>query len=297
MAMSVVYTNFNSRIVKESRGGVERYYAPDTLGSTALLLDSTGTVTDTFTYWPFGEVRSHTGTSTTPFTFVGTLGYYFSLAANWFYVRARFYQQTVGRWLTVDPLWPKLGAYDYVLNSPVTFVEPSGMQAAPPTFFPAGPQPSLPITCGGQWNSWVYAYCNNCYYGSVRPINCVGVCNFWAGQYYDKCNAHKYPGWPFGPGGILRPPTGFQPVPGGGVIVPVRPGCPITSSSLPPAASGDCYGNCLDEYSERNRDCVVQCGNPGGDGSWPPYYPAIGVTLSWCLGASTGQFKNCLANC
>ncbi len=88
MAMSVVYTNFNGRIVKENRAGVERYYAPDTLGSTALLLDSTGTVTDTFTYWPYGELRSHTGPSTTPFTFIGTLGYYFHLAANWFYVRA-----------------------------------------------------------------------------------------------------------------------------------------------------------------------------------------------------------------
>ncbi len=127
MAMSVVYTNFNGRIVKENRAGVERYYAPDTLGSTALLLDSTGTVTDTFTYWPFGEVRSHTGTSTTPFTFIGTLGYYFSLAANWFYVRARFYQQTLGRWLTVDPVWPFQPPYLYGANSPGVNVDPSGL--------------------------------------------------------------------------------------------------------------------------------------------------------------------------
>ncbi len=128
MAMSVVYTNFNGRIVKENRGGVERYYAPDTLGSTALLLDSTGAVTDTFTYWPFGEIQNHTGPSTTPFTFVGSLGYYFSAVANWFYVRARFYQQVVGRWLTVDPLWPKESAYCYVGGRPRSITDPSGRQ-------------------------------------------------------------------------------------------------------------------------------------------------------------------------
>ena len=127
MAMSVVYTNFNGRIVKENRAGVERYYAPDTLGSTALLLDSTGTVTDTFTYWPYGELRSHTGPSTTPFTFIGTLGYYFHLAANWFYVRARFYQQVLGRWITTDPLWPGALAYEYGASSPVQFIDATGL--------------------------------------------------------------------------------------------------------------------------------------------------------------------------
>jgi len=35
------------------------HYAPDTLGSTALLLNPSGAVMDTFTYQPYGEIASH----------------------------------------------------------------------------------------------------------------------------------------------------------------------------------------------------------------------------------------------
>ena len=58
--MSVTYTTFNGQIVYENRNGTQSFYAPDTLGSTAMLLDTTGTVTDTFTYWPYGEIQGHT---------------------------------------------------------------------------------------------------------------------------------------------------------------------------------------------------------------------------------------------
>ena len=73
--MSVVYSTFGGRVLAENRGGVIRQYLPDPLGNTAALADTTGTITDTYTYWPYGEVRTHIGTSTTPLTFLGTLGY------------------------------------------------------------------------------------------------------------------------------------------------------------------------------------------------------------------------------
>jgi hypothetical protein len=55
---------------------VRKLYVPDPLGSTVALLDNTQTQTDTFTYWPYGEERVRTGTTPTPFRFVGTAGYY-----------------------------------------------------------------------------------------------------------------------------------------------------------------------------------------------------------------------------
>ncbi len=127
MTVSVTVTNWGDEIVYENRGGIERFFAPDTLGSTALLVDPTGTVTDTFTYWPYGELVSHTGTSSTTFTYVGTLGYYFDSVVNWFYIRARYLRQTLARWQTVDPLWPFTSAYKYVANSPVLFSDSSGL--------------------------------------------------------------------------------------------------------------------------------------------------------------------------
>jgi RHS repeat-associated protein len=95
----------------------------------ALVDSSTGALTDTFEYWPYGEVRSRTGTTPTPFQYVGTLGYYTDLAGR-LYVRARHYLTQTARWLTVDPLWPRLRAYDYVGSRPNVFADPSGLSPA-----------------------------------------------------------------------------------------------------------------------------------------------------------------------
>jgi RHS repeat-associated protein len=129
MALAVVYTNFNGRLVHENRGGTERGYVPDPLGSTAALVDSTGAVTDTWEYWPYGEVESHSGSSTTPFTFVGTLGYFRDLVSKLTYVRARFYQGFVGQWMTKDPLWPSERAFDYGGDNPITRVDSTGQKS------------------------------------------------------------------------------------------------------------------------------------------------------------------------
>ncbi len=126
MSMSVVYTNFCGMIVSETRGGVERDYVPDTSGSTAALVDSTQTITDRWEYWPYGEVSQRTGTNTTPFTFVGMLGYFKDLLDKLLYVRARHVKPNAARWLTVDPLWPDEAAFAYCNAAPVDCQDPSG---------------------------------------------------------------------------------------------------------------------------------------------------------------------------
>ena len=76
MAMKVVYTVVNGRVLSENRAGVKRDYVADSLGSTVALLDNTQAKTDTFTYWPYGEVKTRIGTTPTPFQYVGGWGYY-----------------------------------------------------------------------------------------------------------------------------------------------------------------------------------------------------------------------------
>jgi hypothetical protein len=90
MTMSATYGTFLGQVVHEERGGVERVYVPDTLGSTHKLTDANGNVTDTFEFWPYGEERLRTGTTPTPLTYVGTLGYYEDSSGR-MYVRARTY--------------------------------------------------------------------------------------------------------------------------------------------------------------------------------------------------------------
>ena len=125
MAASVVYSTFGGRVVAENRGGVIRQYVPDNLGSTVALLDTTGTVTDTYDYWPYGEERVHIGPSTTPLTFLGTLGY-FKDFLNTLYVRARHLRVDLTRWMTVDSLYPKVRPYTYAGSAPAILTDPTG---------------------------------------------------------------------------------------------------------------------------------------------------------------------------
>src|SRR5947199_1476326 len=99
---TVGYTTINGEIIAGKRAGVRRLYVPDPLGSTVALLDNTQSQTDTFSYWPYGEERTRTGTTPTPFRFGGTAGYHRDSSSRT-YVRGRTLGTNRGRWLTRDP--------------------------------------------------------------------------------------------------------------------------------------------------------------------------------------------------
>ena len=117
MAASVTYATFNGVLVYEIRGGVETEYTPDTLGNLIECHGIDGVSTYTADYWPYGEVRTSTGTNPSPWGFVGLLGYYTD-ALNFLYVRARYYRPQLTRWQTVDPLRPRQVVYIYVPRRP-----------------------------------------------------------------------------------------------------------------------------------------------------------------------------------
>ncbi|MBL1149694.1 MAG: hypothetical protein HND42_05735 [Armatimonadetes bacterium] len=73
---TVRYTVMDGEIVSENRNGTIRDYVPDPLGSTIALLDQNQNITDTFSYWPYGEERTRTGTTPTPFKYFGCAGWY-----------------------------------------------------------------------------------------------------------------------------------------------------------------------------------------------------------------------------
>src|SRR4051794_6446424 len=119
MPMKARYTTINGEVIAEKRAGVRRLYVPDPLGSTVALLDSSQAKSDTFEYWPYGEERVRTGTTPTPFRFVGTAGYYQDSSGRC-YVRARNLAAGRGRWLTVDPAGYDVHPYGYSNNNPLT---------------------------------------------------------------------------------------------------------------------------------------------------------------------------------
>jgi hypothetical protein len=76
-ALSGRYLTLDGEVLSEKRGANRYVYGVDPLGSVVRLLDSGLNRAGTYTYWPYGEVLSHTGVDT-PLQFVGNLGYYTS---------------------------------------------------------------------------------------------------------------------------------------------------------------------------------------------------------------------------
>lgn len=126
---TVRYSVANGEIIAEKRNGVRNLYSPDPLGSTVALFDATQTKTDTWTYWPYGDVKTHIGSNGTPFQYGGTIGYRQDSASRT-YVRRRVLDTARGRWLTEDPIgfggmdW---NLYRYASDRPAAVMDPSGL--------------------------------------------------------------------------------------------------------------------------------------------------------------------------
>ena len=111
------------------------YYHFNSLGSTIALSDENGIVTDKYAYGPFGQLANRAGDTENPFTFVGQYGL-MDEGAGLYYVRARYYDSSVGRFLNRDSflgdeLEPgSLHRYAYVQNNPLGFVDVSGLSVS-----------------------------------------------------------------------------------------------------------------------------------------------------------------------
>ena len=107
--------------------GIEVYHA-DRLGSVRALTDAAGTVIATYRSDEFGIPLSATGSSTQPFRYTGEP----SDASGLNYLRARYYDPSIGRFMSRDPFGGfassplTLNRYSYTGNSPVTLTDPSG---------------------------------------------------------------------------------------------------------------------------------------------------------------------------
>ncbi|HEY3039666.1 MAG TPA: RHS repeat-associated core domain-containing protein [Pyrinomonadaceae bacterium] len=106
------------------------FYGADAHGSTRLLTDVTGSITDAYTYDAFGNLIAQAGATPNSYLynaeqFEGDLGSY--------YLRERHYQPQSGRFLTRDPFSgfinePRtLHKYGYVGADPVNLIDPSGL--------------------------------------------------------------------------------------------------------------------------------------------------------------------------
>jgi RHS repeat-associated protein len=139
--------------------GNQTYRMTDGLGSTVGLCDGSGTALDTYVYDAFGIIQSSTGTSDNYFLYAGEQR---DPESGLDYLRARYYDSTVGRFLGRDvaaPDWRmpvSINLFSYGNNNPLMLVDPLGtsefevgqcyVDAGGGNWFPCG---EIPDDCCG----------------------------------------------------------------------------------------------------------------------------------------------------
>lgn len=126
----------NGQLIRQEIAGIATYsdvayfHHRDSLGNLRSVTDYTGAVRQTCTNLPFGDALTCTATGITPTQFIG---YMHDTESGLDFANARYFIGQFGRFVSPDPLGGAVGnpqslnRYAYALNSPLNFVDPSGM--------------------------------------------------------------------------------------------------------------------------------------------------------------------------
>ncbi|HEY3365033.1 MAG TPA: RHS repeat-associated core domain-containing protein, partial [Symbiobacteriaceae bacterium] len=105
------------------------YYLYNGHGDVTGMLDAAGASVAAYDYDAFGKLTTSTGSFDNPYLYAGE---YYDYTTTQYYLRSRFYNPQLGRFISQDT---DLGKYDdplslhlytYVKNNPMTYVDPTG---------------------------------------------------------------------------------------------------------------------------------------------------------------------------
>ncbi|MDE2234618.1 MAG: RHS repeat-associated core domain-containing protein, partial [Gammaproteobacteria bacterium] len=100
-------------------------YLTDNLGSSLALTNSTGAISTSYTYEPYGNTTASGASSTNALQYTGRE----NDGDGLYYYRARYYSPGYGRFISEDPLGLGAGVneYDYVFSDPMNLIDPLGL--------------------------------------------------------------------------------------------------------------------------------------------------------------------------
>ena len=116
-----IYGNGLEARVKD---GKVSYYVTDFRGSVVAIVDENNTITHKYQYDEYGKVTQKEEADYNPFQYVGKYGV-MALTDHQYYMRARHYDPTIGRFLSEDPIW-STNLYPYADNNPIMGIDPEG---------------------------------------------------------------------------------------------------------------------------------------------------------------------------
>jgi RHS repeat-associated protein len=119
-------------VARTDAAGDPAYYAFDAIGHTRALTDASGAVVNQYDYDPFGIPLQMDETVPNPFGYVGRWGV-MAEGNGLTYMRARYYEAGVGRFVNEDPIGLAAGDASvrrYCRNAPLGWVDPTGTEGA-----------------------------------------------------------------------------------------------------------------------------------------------------------------------
>ena len=109
--------------------GASYSYHYDATGNTVAMTDGSQAVVNRYAYTPYGQIVGKAESVPQPFQYVGQYGV-MAEPNGFYYMRARYYDPEVGRFVSEDPIGFEGGdvnLYAYVQNNPVNRVDPTGL--------------------------------------------------------------------------------------------------------------------------------------------------------------------------
>ncbi len=132
-ATTTVYAYGPSGLLSKQTGGEVSYYHTDSLGSSSLVTDTNGNRVYYSDYEPFGDSLHTSGEERYTYT-----GKELDASTGLYYYGARYYDSSLGRFISSDPVSgnqynsQRLNRYTYVLNNPMVYTDPTGMEVEIP---------------------------------------------------------------------------------------------------------------------------------------------------------------------
>ncbi|NVJ51716.1 MAG: RHS repeat-associated core domain-containing protein [Gammaproteobacteria bacterium] len=120
---------YGDDLISQQQNAEQHYFMYDGLGSTRSLSDAAGTISDEYFYDAFGITLAQTGSTDNDYLYTGEQ---YDAGLDNYYLRARYYDQNVGRFTQMDTWMGRnhdpitLHKYLYANADPVTYIDPTG---------------------------------------------------------------------------------------------------------------------------------------------------------------------------
>ncbi|ANB17028.1 Wall-associated protein [Dokdonella koreensis DS-123] len=123
------YYYLGRHLIAQKTNGVTKYIHTDALGSVTRKTDGTGMIVEDRIYEPYGESLEVTTRAPQWPQGMAYTGHVLDNLTRITYAQARYYDQLMGRFMSVDPVEPdpsSFNRYWYASNNPFTRIDPDG---------------------------------------------------------------------------------------------------------------------------------------------------------------------------